>query len=101
MRSYSVPPDMNEKEKVIGGILDLYQFFWILGGLLIGALVFIALFPVFGRGSLFFGILFSLSGVPFVVIKKEGLTLFEYLKRKKRFEKKSKYLPNKRKNYNW
>ena len=100
MRNYSIPPDMNEKEKVIGGILDLHQFFWILGGLLIGAIVFVLLFPIFGKASLFFGILFSLSGIPFVVIKKEGLTLFEYLKRKKAFENKTKYLPNKRKNCN-
>lgn len=97
MRSYSVPPDVNEKEKIIGGVLDLHQFFWILGGLLIGTLVFILLFPVFGKFSLIFGVIFSFSGVPFVVVKKEGLPLFEYYKRKKSFDKKTKQLPNKRK----
>lgn len=97
MRGYSVPPDINEKEKIIGGVLNLQQFFWILGGLIIGALVFVALFPIFHKFSLVFGIVFSFSGVPFVVIKKEGLTLFEYWKRKKAFDKKTKYLPNKRK----
>lgn len=96
MRSYSVPPDMNEKEKIIGGVLDLQQFFWVLGGLFVGAMVFVLLFPLMNKFSLIFGVVFACSGLPFVLIKKEGLTLFEYLRRKKKFDKKSKHLPNKR-----
>ena len=97
MRSYSVPPDMNEKEKIIGGVLDIGQFLWILGGLLIGAVVFVILFPIFNKYSLIFAMIFGSSGIPFVVIKIEGLTLFEYYKRKRRFDKKTQKLPNKRK----
>lgn len=97
MRSYNIPPDMNEKEKIIGGVLDLGQFFWILGGLLLGALVFVILFPLLNKFSLIFALIFGLSGVPFVVIKKEGLTLFEYHKRKRKFNKKTHKLPNRRK----
>jgi len=97
MRNYSVPPDINEKEKVIGGVLDLHQFFWLLGGFLLGTIVFIALFPFMGKLSLIFGAIFAISGTPFAFKKKEGLPLFEYIKRKRIFEKKNKYLPNKRK----
>ena len=39
MRSYTVPPDINEKEKIIGGILNINQFFWLLGGFIFGAVM--------------------------------------------------------------
>ncbi|WCF11724.1 PrgI family protein (plasmid) [Paenibacillus thiaminolyticus] len=98
MRVYQVPPDMNEKEKIIGGILNLNQFFWVLGGLILGAIVFAITFPLFGGGfSLFLGFLFCLSGVPFAVYKKNGLTLYEYLTYKRKFKKKVQKLPNIRK----
>lgn len=96
MKNYSIPPDMNEKEKVIGGVLDFTQFFWIVGGALIGAVVFVILFPLLDKFALIFGIIFGLTGVPFALFKKEGLSLFEYYKRKREFDKKTKHLPNKR-----
>lgn len=101
MRNYVVPPDINEKEKVIGGVLNINQFFWLLGGFVLGAVVFVVFFPVFGKFSLALGGLFSLTGVPFVVIKPKDLTLFEYLKRKQKFKKKNKKLPNIKKDYSW
>ena len=97
MRNYVVPPDVNEKEKIVGGIFNINQFFWLLGGLGLGALMLILTFPLFGKGALFIGGLFSLSGIPFVAIKPKDLTLFEYMKRKRKFKKKTKYLPNERK----
>lgn len=101
MRSYNVPPDVNEKEKIIGGILNINQFFWLLGGLLIGAIVFVLLYPLLDKYSLIVAGLFALSGTPFVLIKPKGLTLYEYLKRKRNFDKKTKYLPNIKKDYEW
>lgn len=101
MRNYVIPPDINEKEKIIGGILNIHQFFWMLGGLILGAIVFVVLFPLFGKFSLAIGGIFSLSGLPFVLIKPKDLTLFEYLKRKRKFDKKTKQLPNIKKNYHW
>lgn len=101
MRNYSVPPDINEKEKVIGGVLNINQFFWLLGGFVLGVIMFIITFSFLGKFSLFIGAIFSLTGVPFVVIKPKGLTLFEYLKRKQKFKKKTKYLPNIKKDYTW
>lgn len=98
MRMYQVPPDMNEKEKVIGGILTLNQFFWILGGLILGALVFMMLFNIVGGTlALIIGILFCGTGVPFAVYKKNGLTLFQLIKYKYKFKKKVHKLPNRKK----
>ncbi|PLS19772.1 PrgI family protein [Bacillus sp. M6-12] len=93
---------MNEKEKVIGGILNLNQFFWILGGLVIGASVFGLLFTLtkIGGLALTVGGIFCLSGTPFALFKKNGLTLFQYLTRKRKFKKKVKKLPNHRKEVN-
>ena len=97
MKSYIVPPDMNETEKIIGGVLDLHQFLWILGGLIFGAIVFVALFPLFNKYSLVFGGIAACSGLPFAFVKKKDLPLFEYWKRKRVFDKKEKHLINKRK----
>lgn len=89
---------MNEKEKIIGGILNLNQFFWVLGGLIIGAVVFALSFPVVGGTlSLILGALFCLTGIPFAVYKKNGLTLYQYITYKRKFNKKVKKLPNIRK----
>lgn len=93
---------MNEKEKIIGGILNLNQFFWVLGGLVLGASVFALVFSLtkIAGLSLFVGAVFCLSGTPFALYKKNGLTLFEYLTRKRKFKKKVKHLPNQRKEVN-
>lgn len=101
MRSYTVPPDINEKEKIIGGILNINQFFCLLGGFILGAVMFVITFPLFGKFSLVIGGIFALTGVPFVIIKPKGLTLYEYLKRKQKFKKKAKHLPNIKKDYHW
>ncbi|WCK56942.1 PrgI family protein (plasmid) [Aneurinibacillus sp. Ricciae_BoGa-3] len=99
MRVYNIPPNMNEKEKVIGGILNLNQFFWVLGGLALGASVFGIIYSLtkIGGLALTMGGLFCLSGAPFALYKKHGLTLFQYLTRKRRFKKKTQKLPNMRK----
>lgn len=94
---YKVPPNMKIKEKVIGGVLTLPQGAWLGAGLVLGLVVFALLFGMMGKLALFFGFLISLSGVPFAFYKKEQLSLFEYLRLKKIFDKKSKELPNKRK----
>lgn len=102
MRVYNVPPNMNEKEKIIGGLLNINQFFWILGGLVFGASTFAVLFTLtkIAGLSLFVAGIFCLSGAPFALYKKKGLTLFEYLTLKRKFKKKVKKLPNQRKEVN-
>lgn len=95
---YQVPPDMKEKEKIIGGLLTLQQFYWILGGTGLGAFLFISSYVILKVGalSIFLGILGIASGVPFAIVKKHELPLFTYLNRKRQFKKKEKKLINKR-----
>lgn len=98
MRTYKIPPNTAEKEKIIGGLLNLNQLFWILGGLGLGALAFTLLFDVIGGiPALVIGVLFVPLGMPFAFYKKNELTLFRYLVYRHQFKKKEHYLPNKRK----
>ena len=95
---YQIPPDMKEKEKIIGGILNLQQFFWILIGMIIGAGFFAASFSIIGGiPALVIALLLCLTGVPFVVYKKNGLTLFQLLRYRRLFKNKVHQLPNIRK----
>lgn len=101
MRIYPVPPDMKEKEKIIGGLLNINQFFWLLGGFILGILFFIITFVATKMGilSIIMGIVGISTGVPFALIKKmDGtMTLWEYITRKRDLKKKSSRLINKRK----
>ena len=97
MRNYQVPPDTSEKEKVFGGLLTWGQLAWIAGGMVLAAITFMFLFKFLGRGSLLVALLVLPSGAPFAFYKKNGLTLFEYIRRKQEFKKKKKELPNLRK----
>lgn len=95
MSVYKVPPDTKEKEKIIGGVLDIYQFFWILTGLILAAITFSITFSVFGTFiSIFLSVIASLFGVPFAFYKKNGLSLFKYLTYKYQHDNKNHYLPN-------
>ena len=96
MKSYVVPPDINEKEKIVGGILTLDQLLWVFAGFVLGGLVFVITFNYFGKFSLVLGGTSCLTSVPFIVYKKNNLTLFEHLKRKHKFNKKTRHLPNDR-----
>lgn len=99
MRIYSVPPDTREKEKIIGGLLNINQFLWLLGGLVLGAVFFAVVYKLTGFVGLsaFIGILFASAGLPFAFYKKKEYTLYQYLYYKHKFKKKTKKLPNARK----
>lgn len=101
MRSYLIPPDTNEKEKIVGGILNLNQFLWLVGGFVLGLATFALMFPFFGVGALIFPIIWTGAALPFAVYKPKGLTLFQLLLLKKRFKNKTQKLPNKRKEVKW
>lgn len=98
MKIYPVPPDMKEKEKVIGGVLNLNQFFWLLGGFGLGALFFILSFVTIGNGilSCFLGLIGLLSGTPFAFKKKLDMTLWQYISRKRALKRKTQKLINRR-----
>lgn len=90
-----IPPDMSEKEKVVGGFLTFNQLFWIIGGLLIGGLVFAVTFiAINGQLALVFGLVSSLVGLPFAFYKKKELTLYQIIYYKHKNKKKTKKMKN-------
>lgn len=99
MSLYKVPSDVNEREKVIGGVLNLVQFIWLLGGLGVGIFFFALTTAI--SGSFLVGIVFALLGIglslPFAFYRKKDLSFYEYLKYKHRLKNKNVYLVNKRK----
>lgn len=99
MGMYQIPPDTKEKEKVIGGMFNLVQFLWLLGGLGIGLVLFLTFSGI--TGSLGVGLFFALIGIgvslPFAFYKKRDLSFFQYLKFKHKLKNKNVYLVNKRK----
>lgn len=96
--NYDIPPNTNEEEKAIGGVLTFIQFFWLLGGAVLGILIYICIFAIIKIQviSLLFGIIVALSGIPFAFVKKHQMPLFKYLVTKRKFDKKSKKLINRR-----
>lgn len=99
MNMYQVPPDTKEREKVIGGMFDWGQFFWMLAGAGVGILLF-AISYVLIKSEIF-SILLAIVGIstslPFVFVKKKGLPLFTYLNYKRKLKKQNGNLINKRK----
>ena len=94
MKIYNMPSDVNEKEKIIGGLFTWRQFLWILAGTVIG----LGVFAIFGQiigavPALILGLACIGASLPFVFYKKHEIYLFEYLKRKHLFKKSIKYLP--------
>lgn len=77
------------------------QFLWLLIGLGTAMVVFAITFGLLGKGALIIASPFLLVGVPFAFYKKNGLTLYQYIIRKRKFEKKEKYLINQRKEVTW
>ena len=98
MARYTVPVDTREKEKIVGGFLTMVQLFWIIGGVGFGMLLFIVFFltTTVLAISVFAFIVGLLAVLPFAFITKDGLPIFEFLKRKRKFLKKSHRLINKR-----
>lgn len=95
---YKVPADMNIKEKIIGGVLTINQFGWLMLGLLIGGGVFACIFKLLGGvPAIICGLLVAPIGVPFAFCKKKELTLFRYLYLKREFKKKRKKIIYQRK----
>lgn len=93
---YLVPPDTNEKEKIIGGKLTLIQFFWLLGGLVLGGIVFAVIYSATKIGGLAiaFGFILALAGTPFAFLKRHDVPLASYIMLKRKFKYKTKLLMN-------
>lgn len=97
-RRYEIPPNDKEAEKPIGGVLTFVQFFWLLGGAIIGLFSYLGLFAITRIQiiSIIPALAMCLTGIPFAFYKKYNMPLATYLITKKKFEKKSKKLINRR-----
>lgn len=96
---YDIPTDTNQgNEKIIGGVLTAAQFFWLISGLVVGLAIFSLVFVLTKLKilSILLGLIAGSYGIPFAFYKKHEMTLFFYLKTKRKFNKKSKKLINKR-----
>lgn len=94
--AYLIPPDTNEKEKAIGGVLTFFQAGWIAGGAVIG-LIMGAIAYVITQSTpvtIIFAIPGILAGLPFAFYKKYEMPFFTYLRRKKKFNNKPHKLIN-------
>jgi hypothetical protein len=100
MRSYQTLPDISEKEKIVGGLLNINQLFWLIGGVVFGGIMFAFTYKINVRFGGFLFLTGILSSVPFVFIKPKGLTFFRYLYLKYKYRKKTKKLPNSREERN-
>lgn len=91
---YQTPPDTNEPDKIIGGVLTLVQLAWIAGGAVIAAGIVVILRFLFPGYFWVLGLLFLPSGVPFALFKKKGMPLPKYLLLKFKFRQNPKYYIN-------
>lgn len=101
MNKYSIPTDMSETEKIIGGVLTLVQLFWIILGVAIGALGYFLTYKIIGviAGGLL-ALVLSTTGFPFAfyhVFAKNELTFFQMLRLRIKHKRKIKKLKNYRK----
>lgn len=95
MATYSVPPDISEKEKIVGGILTGAQLICILAGVGAAAIFSFATFAFLGTASIIAGvIIFIPIGGVFALLKIKGLPLYTYLRLRKYHKTVVKKLPN-------
>jgi uncharacterized membrane protein YhiD involved in acid resistance len=95
MAVYNVPPDISEKEKIVGGVLTAAQLICILIGIGAAAVFSFLFFALLGTASIVIGvILFVPLGGAFALVKIKGLPLYEYLKRRRYHRTIVKKMPN-------
>jgi len=76
---HSMPPDTREKEKIVGGILEMGQLLWLIGGAGMGAVMVLATFKILGLASLLLFIPFFLVSLPFAFKKVGDMSYAKYL----------------------
>lgn len=96
-RTYSVPPDTREKERIVGGILTWEQTQYFILGVMLCAVVFavisITLDAVIGA---ILGLPFLATGPVLAFMKLEDMPVVEYYRLRYRYNKKNLRLPYKR-----
>lgn len=91
---YAMPPDTNEEENIVGGIINKHQLIWLVIGGGVGAFITLILFKFIGAISLFFAFPPAAVGAVFAFRKVENMTLFDYLRYKRRFNASIKHFSN-------
>ena len=94
MTVYNMPPDTREKEKIVGGILDLYHLVWIALGIILYGLQAFLLFGLLSYVCLVTGLVFVAWGFVFALKKKDDMPYSTYLRYKFKFNKKTWYYVN-------
>lgn len=94
-RLYTMPPDTREKEKIIGGVLNIYQLLWIGAGIALALLNALLFFRIFRWFVFIVGVIPIVVGCLFAFKKMGNFTLFQYLYYKKKFNNKIKRYINK------
>jgi hypothetical protein len=89
-----MPPDTNEKEKIIGGIFTIGQTLWIVGGAGIAAVIAIALFRFIGVLVFPLCIPPIIAGFVFALKRVGEYSLPKYLYLKHKYKNKIKYYIN-------
>lgn len=99
MAYYQIPPDINEKEKVIGGVLTVSQLVAIIVFAVLGGVTALIIFRAANKPilALIVGIIILIPGL-YLGFKKEhrlgDMEEFEYLRIKHQFKKQRKQYPN-------
>jgi len=91
---YNMPPDTREKEKIVGGILDLRQFAWIAAGFILYVIHAFLLFKYINFVCLITGLVFLVWGLIFGLKKKDNMPYPTYLRYKFRFKRRPRYFVN-------
>lgn len=94
MRIYDMPPDTREREKIVGGIFDLYQLAWIFAGAVLYVIHAVLMFRFVSYLCLVVGLVFIVWGFFFAIKKKDDLPYPTYLRLKIKHKRKTRYFVN-------
>lgn len=98
MAQYNMPPDLSEKEKIVGGLLTAGQLICLIAGIGLMAIFSLLFFNFIGNVAIVIGaVVFLPLGCVFAFVKIHGLALMTYLRLKGVHKKKVKQLPNHKK----
>ncbi len=96
-KSYGVPPDTREKERIVGGILTWEQTQYFILGVILCAIVFATFSAILNT------ILGAILGLPLLAVgpvlafmKREDLPVVDYYRLRYRHNQKSRQMPYKR-----
>ena len=95
MLEYQMPPDISEREKIVGGVLSAGQLLWMVGGVAIAVAISLALNKALGVASFVIGIPIGVAfGCVFAFLKPHKIPFARYIKLKIRHAKQIKHLVN-------